>query len=252
MTAGVRLDIALVERSLVSSRNRAQRLVSQGRVHVNGTPAVRASQPIHPADEVLVVEPERWVSRAAHKLDAALDAIDPGGKLFADHPVVLDAGASTGGFTQVCLERGASLVHAIDVGHDQIHPSLRADHRVHVVEGFNLRHLTPADLPGPVDLVVCDVSFISLTMLLEQLLSVLTPTGMAVLMVKPQFEVGRELLGPGGVVTDPVLQQETVDRVAAQVSDLGWQVVAGEPAAITGTHGNQEFFLALSRPQPHR
>lgn len=245
----IRLDLALVERGLASSRTRAQRLLRDGLVRLNGHLTTRGSQPVSASDLVVVDlgEEHRWVSRAALKLDRALDELDPDGRLFAGSPVVLDAGASTGGFTQVCLERGARLVHAVDVGHDQLHPDLRADPRVHVVEGFNLRDLTPESLPGPVDLVVCDVSFISVRLLLGPLFSVLAPHGRALVMVKPQFEVGREALGSGGLVTDPALQEGSVQQVIADARQLGWQATEPRPAAIPGTHGNQEFFVLFGR-----
>lgn len=244
---GRRLDQALVDRGLARSRSRASDLVAEGHVRLNGAVARKAATPVGPQDVLEVIAAPAWVSRAALKLVGALDEVDPGGALFAAGPVVLDAGASTGGFTQVCLARGASLVHAIDVGHDQLDPALRADPRVRVVEGFNLRDLTPEHLPGAVDLVVCDVSFISLRLLLGPLLSVLRPEGVALLMVKPQFEVGRDRLGPGGVVADPDLRREAVDAVLSEARALGWMALARRPAVITGAHGNQEYFVLLAR-----
>ncbi|MGA4668186.1 TlyA family RNA methyltransferase [Propionibacteriaceae bacterium Y1923] len=246
-TPARRLDLELVARGLAPSRNIAQRLVAAGVVRVNGTPAIRSATPVDSDDLVEVAGRQRWVSRAGEKLAGILDELDPDNTWFADAPVVLDAGASTGGFTQVCLHRGAGLVHAIDVGHDQLDPGLRADPRVRVVEGFNLRHLTPDDLPGGVDLVVCDVSFISVRLLLEPLLSVLRPHGRALVMVKPQFEVGRERLGAGGVVSDPELQAEAVQAVREDAARLGWASSEPHPARITGSAGNQEFFLLLRR-----
>lgn len=247
---GRRLDLELVARGLATSRNISQRLVAEDKVLLNGQPVTRPSTPVTDDDVLEVTQTQQWVSRAALKLIGILDEIDPDNALFADGPVVLDAGASTGGFTQVCLHRGASRVHAIDVGHDQLEASLRADPRVHAVDGFNLRVLAPEDLPERVDLVVCDVSFISVRMLLAPLLSVLTPAGQALVMVKPQFEVGRSRLGAGGVVSDPGVQAEVVQAVRDDATALGWTSSEPRPAAITGSAGNQEFFLLLQRADP--
>jgi 23S rRNA (cytidine1920-2'-O)/16S rRNA (cytidine1409-2'-O)-methyltransferase len=182
---------------------------------------------------------DRYVSRAAHKLSAALD--DSGTAVPAR---VLDAGASTGGFTQVCLERGAERVYAVDVGHGQLAPALRADPRVTVHEGVNLRDLTLGHVGGaPVGLIVADVSFISLTLLVAPLAGVLAPGGVALLLVKPQFEVGRAALGKGGVVTDPAAQAEAVAAVARAAAGVGWTVRWQGASPLPGTHGNREVFL---------
>lgn len=246
---GRRLDVELVARGLATSRNISQRLVAEDKVLLNGQPVRRTSTLVTDGDLLEVTQTQQWVSRAALKLIGILDEIDPDNALFADGPVVLDAGASTGGFTQVCLHRGARRVHAIDVGHDQLEVSLRADPRVHAVDGFNLRELTPDDLPELVDLVVCDVSFISVRMLLAPLLSVLKPHGQALVMVKPQFEVGRKRLGAGGVVTNPDVHTEVVQLVRDDAAALGWTSSEPRPAAITGGAGNQEFFLLLQRAE---
>lgn len=238
----MRLDVALVERGLARSRTHAARLIDDGRVTVNGQPAAKPAQLVGPHDD-LQAEAEHWVSRAAHKLLGALD--DSG------LPVqgrVLDAGASTGGFTQVCLERGAQLVYAVDVGHGQLVDHLRAEPRVRVHEGLNLRDLTLAHLDHvPVDLVVGDVSFISLRLLLPQLLGVLAPDGDALLLVKPQFEVGRERLGSGGVVRDQRQRLAAVDGVVAAAADLGWAERWRGTSKLPGAAGNVEFFVWLSR-----
>lgn len=237
----MRLDVALVARGIVGSRNRAARLIAEGKVRVDGVTATKASQPVEEGQQV-EADVERWVSRAAHKLLGALDA--SGARVPAR---VLDAGASTGGFTQVCLERGASTVYAVDVGHDQLHPNLREDPRVVVHEGLNLRDLTLAHLDGePVGLVVGDVSFISLTLLLEPLLAVCS--GEALLLVKPQFEVGRHRLGPGGIVTDPAARLEAVDGVLAKAAELGWECRWRGESQLPGAHGNAEWLVAL-RPR---
>lgn len=237
----MRLDVALVARGIVESRNRAARLIAEGRVRVDGVVAAKASLPVEDGQQ-LEADVERWVSRAAHKLLGALD--DSGTRVPAR---VLDAGASTGGFTQVCLERGAQTVYAVDVGHDQLVTSLREDPRVVVREGLNLRDLTLDHLDGqPVELVVGDVSFISLTLLLEPLLAVCA--GEALLLVKPQFEVGRHRLGPGGVVTDPSARRDAVDGVLAKAEELGWVCRWQGESQLPGTHGNTEWLVAL-RPR---
>lgn len=236
----MRLDVALVERGLARSRTHAARLIREGHVTVAGEPVTRAA---HQVDDEAMIDAtaERWVSRAAYKL---LGALSDSGVLVPGR--VLDAGASTGGFTQVCLDRGADRVYAVDVGHDQLVKQLRDDPRVSVHEGLNLRDLTLDHLDGqPVDLVVGDVSFISLTLLLPRLLGALSPTGEALLLVKPQFEVGRERLGRGGVVRDPKLRQAAVDRVVESAAGLGWRQTWRGQSRLPGSAGNVEFFVRL-------
>lgn len=238
----MRLDLALVQRGIARSRTHASTLIAEGRVLVDGVAATKPSQQVGD-DSLLSAEVDRWVSRAAHKLIGALDETG-----LEVHGRVLDAGASTGGFTQVCLERGAELVYAVDVGHDQLASQLRGDERVNVAEGRNLRDLTMADVGGtPVDLVVCDVSFISLRMILPRLLGVLADQGDALLLVKPQFEVGRELLGNGGVVRDPARRVAAVDAVSALGKALGWRERWRGQSRLPGAAGNVEFFVWLTR-----
>ena len=234
----MRLDVALAERGLARSRSHAAQLIAQGAVTVNGLPAAKPSQPVTDADEVAAAV-DHWVSRAARKL---LGALEQSGTHVPGR--VLDAGASTGGFTQVCLEHGARRVYAVDVGHDQLAAEIRHDDRVTVWEGLNLRDLTLNHLDGePVDLIVGDVSFISLIVLLPALLPVLRPAGAALLLVKPQFEVGRELLGAGGIVRDPEHQRQAVDRVVAAANDLGWAETWCGVSQLPGAGGNTEFFV---------
>jgi 23S rRNA (cytidine1920-2'-O)/16S rRNA (cytidine1409-2'-O)-methyltransferase len=238
----VRLDVALVARGLARSRTQAARLLADGRVTLNGVPAPKASMPVGDGDEIAAVE-ERWVSRAAHKL---LGALDDSGVTVSGR--VLDAGASTGGFTQVCLDRGAGRVYAVDVGHGQLADPVAADPRVVVHEGLNLRDLTLDHLDGaPVDLVVGDVSFISLTLLLPRLLGALTRGGEALLLVKPHFEVGRERLGQGGIVRDPALRERAVDDVVAAAEELGWRERWRGESRLPGTSGNVEYFVHFVR-----
>lgn len=237
----MRLDVALVERGIARSRNHAAQLIAQGQVSVNDQRALKAAQAVT-EDDLVSAEVERWVSRAAHKLLGALE--DTGLRV---HGRVLDAGASTGGFTQVCLERGAERVYAVDVGHDQLVETLREDPRVSVHEGLNLRDLTLADLDAtPVDLVVGDVSFISLKLLLPRLLSVLAEDGEALLLVKPQFEVGRQRLGAGGVVRDDALRRQAVDGVVEAAAEQGWIERWRGTSRLPGSAGNVEYFVRLT------
>lgn len=236
----MRLDRALVARGLARSRTQAARLVAEGRVRVAGTLAQKPAMNVDASTEISA-DTEKWVSRAAHKLLGAI--ADSGTSL---HGRVLDAGASTGGFTQVALEHGSDLVYAVDVGHHQLAAPIRSDPRVRVREGLNLRDLSLADLDGePVDIVVGDVSFISLKLLLPSLLGVIRPGGVALLLVKPQFEVGKERLGTGGVVRDPRLREETVDAVVEAAGVLGWGCDWRGPSRLPGAGGNQEFFIRL-------
>ncbi len=238
----MRLDAALPARDLARSRNQASQLIRAGQVLVDGDVVTRASHPVGDDADIRVLA-QPWVSRAAHKLLGALDASG------TDVPSrVLDAGASTGGFTQVCLSRGAEAVYAVDVGHDQLAAELRQDPRVHVREGLNLRELQLAHLDdAPVDLVVGDVSFISLTLLMPTMLAVLHASGTALLLVKPQFEVGRDRLGAGGVVRSDEDREAAVARVVATASDLGWRCDWQGRSPLPGQSGNVEFFVRLTR-----
>ncbi len=244
-----RLDLELAARGLARSRSQARELVRSGRVLVDGRVVDKPSEPVTGAQNVSLEEEDPWVSRAAHKLVGALDALawtELGAR-------ALDAGASTGGFTQVLLSRGVERMYSVDVGHDQLAPRLRADPRVVVREGLNLRRLTLDDLEGrPVDLVVADVSFISLTLLLEPLFAVVAPRGRALLMVKPQFEVGRDRLGPGGVVRDENLRLRAVDAVVAAASALGWTSTWRGTSPLPGPAGNIEYFVAFERAEAPR
>jgi 23S rRNA (cytidine1920-2'-O)/16S rRNA (cytidine1409-2'-O)-methyltransferase len=238
-----RLDRALVERGLARSRQQAAEAVRSGRVSVNGRLASRPAQPVGPEDRLEVSGADRYVSRAAHKL---ADALASSG---AEVPSrVLDAGASTGGFTQVLLEAGAERVYAVDVGHGQLAPRLREDSRVRVWERLNLRDLTLDHLDGePVGLAVADVSFISLTILLPSLLAVLRPDGDALLLVKPQFEVGRAGLDDHGVVREPGLRARAVAGVVEAAEALGWRVTWRAESCLPGESGNVEYFVRLRR-----
>ncbi|OMH36901.1 TlyA family RNA methyltransferase [Tersicoccus sp. Bi-70] len=238
-----RLDVELVVRGLARSRTHAARLVREGRVSVNGVAATKVALTTAPQDDLAVsAAAEEYVSRAGHKLAGALRA-------FPDVAVAgrrcLDAGASTGGFTDVLLRAGAREVAAVDVGHDQLVPQLRADPRVRVVEGLNIRHLTPEDIGGPVQLTVADLSFISLRLVVEPLAAATEPGGDLVLMVKPQFEVGRSRLGKGGVVVSAADRRAAVDGVITAARDAGLTVRGEATSPLPGQDGNVEFFLWL-------
>ncbi|SDS27047.1 23S rRNA (cytidine1920-2'-O)/16S rRNA (cytidine1409-2'-O)-methyltransferase [Friedmanniella luteola] len=242
-----RLDRLLLTRGLARSRSQAQALVAAGDVQVDGVVVTKASAVV-PDRAALTVTADPYVSRAAHKLLGALDELGlaVGGR-------ALDAGSSTGGFTQVLLERGCAPVYAVDVGTDQLVPALRADPRVVVREQTNLRDLTLGHVDGtPVDLVVADVSFISLTLLVAPLAGVTRPGGRLLLMVKPQFEVGRERLGRGGVVREPGLHREAVETVLAAADGQGWHALAVRPSRLPGPAGNREFFVLLGDVAPRQ
>lgn len=242
-----RLDRALTERGLARSRTVAAGLIKAGRVSVNGSPVTKPSAVVLPEDalEVAATEGEEYVSRAGHKLAGALERfpdVDPAGKR------CLDAGASTGGFTDVLLRRGAREVVAVDVGHDQLVPELRADPRVRVHEGLNVRYLDPAQIGGPAHLTVCDLSFISLTLVVPALAAATEPGGDLLLMVKPQFEVGVHALSRTGVVTSEAAREAAVERVRECARDVGLEVLGTAPSPLPGQDGNVEFFVWCRRP----
>lgn len=254
MPDSVRLDAELVRRGLARSRQRAADLIAAGRVEVAGAVATKPAQPVSPDADVDVRGDDRteYVSRAAHKLVGALDAV---AELVPAAVVVqgarcLDAGASTGGFTQVLLERGAAHVVAVDVGHGQMADVVAADPRVTSLEGVNVRGLTTGETGGPVGLVVADLSFISLTVALPALLGVAAPGADLLVMVKPQFEVGRDRLGSSGVVSSPDLREEAVRQVAQAAERLGAVVRAVLPSPLPGPSGNHEYFLWLRPGAP--
>ncbi|MCC2308719.1 TlyA family RNA methyltransferase [Cellulomonas chengniuliangii] len=246
---GSRLDSELVRRGVARSRRHAAELIAAGRVLVDGAVARRSATSVRDGQRVDVdatdAEPA-WASRAAHKLVGALDAWADEG-LRVEGRLCLDAGASTGGFTDVLLRRGAAHVVAVDVGHDQLVQALREDPRVEVREGVNVRGLEPGDVDPAPELVVADLSFISLTLVLPALVAVARPDADLVVMVKPQFEVGRERLGSGGVVRSPVLRAEAVLGVARSAVRLGLDVAGVVRSPLPGPSGNVEYFLWLRR-----
>ncbi|HNU83414.1 MAG TPA: TlyA family RNA methyltransferase [Thermoanaerobaculia bacterium] len=240
----MRLDQLLVERGLFASREQARRSVMAGAVEVDGRRVDKPGAAVDAAAALAVREREPFVSRGGRKLAGALDAfgIDPAGR------VCLDIGASTGGFTDCLLQRGARRVYAFDVGHGLLDARLRADPRVVLRERFNARHLEPGDVPEPVALAVFDVSFISLLKVVPPAIPLVAPGGLLLPLVKPQFEVGRAAVGKGGVVRDESVRREIVRRRAAELVDLGLELVAESDSRLPGADGNREVFLLLRRP----
>ena len=241
-----RLDAELVRRGLARSREHAVALIADGRVAVGGRAATKPATGVDAGTPVVVrTDPDEpsWVSRGAHKLLGALEAFP----VAVSGRRALDAGASTGGFTEVLLSRGAAEVVAVDVGYGELAWSLRTDERVRVHERTNVRTLTPEAIDGPVDLVVADLSFISLRLVLPALIACARPDADLLPMVKPQFEVGRERLGAGGVVRDLGHRADAVLEVARSAASLGWGTAGVVASPLPGPAGNVEFFLWLRR-----
>jgi 23S rRNA (cytidine1920-2'-O)/16S rRNA (cytidine1409-2'-O)-methyltransferase len=242
--AKVRLDRLLVERGLAESGARAQALILAGRVFRGEERLDKPGLQVAADAPVTVRAADDHVSRGAHKLIAGLDAfgIDPAGL------ACLDVGASTGGFTDVLLRRGAARVHAVDVGYGQLDARLRGDPRVVVLERTNARHLTAAQVPEPVDLVVCDASFIPLKLALPAPLALTRPGAALVALIKPQFEVGKGQIGKGGVVRDPALHEAVCAGVADWLGGQpGWRVLGTIPSPLLGPAGNREFLIGAAR-----
>lgn len=241
-----RLDQLLLNLGLVASRSRARDAIQRGTVTVNGRVVTKPSAAVDEDAAIAIDDPAQdYVSRAALKLVAALDhfGLDPAGL----H--CLDVGASTGGFTEVLLQRGASHVTAIDVGHDQMHPRIADDPRVANIEGLNARNLTADDVGHPITFLVSDVSFISLKLALAPALDLAEPAATCVLLVKPQFEAGREAIAKSGLLKDPA----SAPSVAAELErwlkeDMGWNSLGLIPSPIAGGDGNQEYLLAGTKP----
>ncbi|GAA5192147.1 TlyA family RNA methyltransferase [Rugosimonospora acidiphila] len=252
MAKRTRLDAELVRRGLARSREQAVALIDAGRVEVRGTAASKAAAMVDPADPLRVLGADvgdEYVSRGGHKLVGALAEFGPRGLTVAGRRC-LDAGASTGGFTDVLLRAGAAQVVAVDVGYGQLAWSLRTDDRVVVHDRTNVRALTPDQIGGPAELTVADLSFISLRLVLAALADCTAPDGDLVPMVKPQFEVGKGRVGPGGVVRDPQLRADAVLEVAAHAAGLGFGVSGVATSPLPGPSGNVEFFLWLRRDAP--
>ena len=239
----MRADLLLVQRGIAASRERARAMIESGTVLVDGVAMTRPARRL--ATDVTITTTKddlAWVSRAALKLIGGLDAfprIDPKDRY------CVDIGASTGGFTEVLLARGARHVVAVDVGRDQLHPRLAGDARVESRQGVNARHLKAADFSQPPELIVCDASFISLTKVLPAVLDIAAPGAGLIALVKPQFEVGRGAIGKGGIVRDQAAAEGALARVADWlVTVAGWRLVGTAPSPIKGRDGNREFLLA--------
>lgn len=248
MTAGKRLDILLVEKNFFKTRSRARDAIIRQTVKVNGEIIFKAGQIISDDAEIIVCDPaQNYVSRAALKLISALDIFP----IITNKVTALDIGASTGGFTQVLLERGAAHVIAVDVGHHQLDTRLSNNSAITLLEGLNVRDLKQEHLSGwEIDLIVSDVSFISLTLALPPALSLAKKGAQAVLLVKPQFEVGRQHLGKGGVLKDPSMAQKTAERLFDWLNTQGgWSAKGLLPSPIAGSDGNLEYLLFGEKQQ---
>jgi len=244
----IRLDAELVRRDLARSRENASDLIESRSVLVNGIPATKPATMVDAETSIkLAGKRDDFVSRGGHKLAGALDAFSG---VVVEGKRALDAGASTGGFTDVLLRRNAAHVVAVDVGYGQLAWELRQDPRVSILDRTNIRHLTGDVVGEPIDLVVADLSFISLTLVLPALAAVSKPEADFVVMVKPQFEVGREKLGAGGVVRDPALRKAAVIDVADSAYDVGLGTMAIVASPLPGPAGNVEYFLWLRRGAP--
>ncbi|HEV8532272.1 MAG TPA: TlyA family RNA methyltransferase [Methylomirabilota bacterium] len=238
-----RIDVALVSRGLAPTREKAARLLLAGAVLVDGRRVDKPGVLVAPGAELKVTARQKFVSRGGDKLAHALAAfrVEPKGR------VCVDVGASTGGFTHCLLENGAARVYAVDVGQGQLDASLRADGRVVVMEKTNARQLTPEAFPDPPSLATIDISFISLEKVLSPVFTVLTPDGEAIALVKPQFEIGKGLVGKGGVVRDAAHHKTVVSRVARYCVLHGWHARGVAVSPLKGPKGNREFFLHLTR-----
>jgi 23S rRNA (cytidine1920-2'-O)/16S rRNA (cytidine1409-2'-O)-methyltransferase len=248
VSAPRRLDTELVRRGLVESRAEAREAVQAGLVTVDGAPALKPARQVRPSQAIVVTAPPRtYVSRGGEKLAHALDRF--GVEAAGRH--CLDAGVSTGGFTDCLLQRGAARVLAVDVGYGQVHDRVRRDERVEVRERTNVRELTPEDVPAPAPtLVVADVSFISLASIIAVLREVAAEDAEAVVLVKPQFEAGRDEVGKGGVVRDPAVWRRALEQVAAAGARVGWPAMDATASPLLGPAGNVEFLLHLqAKPQ---
>jgi 23S rRNA (cytidine1920-2'-O)/16S rRNA (cytidine1409-2'-O)-methyltransferase len=243
MSKRLRLDQLLVARGLFASREQAQRAIMAGNIKIGTQIAAKPSQLLEPDAGIAVKPTRKYVGRGALKLESALDhfRIDVHGK------AALDIGASTGAFTDCLLQRGAAKVYAIDVGHGQLDWKIRNDPRVVVIEKLNARFLSREHIPELIGVCVIDVSFISLTLILPNAFDLITPGGVILALIKPQFELQRADVGRGGVIRDPALHQKAQDKIVAFVTSRGHVVTGVVPSAIKGADGNQEFFACLQK-----
>jgi 23S rRNA (cytidine1920-2'-O)/16S rRNA (cytidine1409-2'-O)-methyltransferase len=242
-TRKLRIDNLLVERGFFETRDRAQRAIMAGDVRVGDRAVAKSSELVKADASISVAQQSQYVGRGALKLTGALDFFD----VDVDAKVALDIGASTGGFTDCLLQRGAKKVYAVDVGQGQLAWKIRQDPRVVVLEKLNARFLSREHIPELVDLCVIDVSFISLTLILPRAFELLTQDGMIVALIKPQFELERKEVGRGGIVRDPVLHEKAQQKIVNFARAANHRVVGIVPSTITGADGNQEFFICLRR-----
>ena len=241
----MRADKWLVEQQLVASRQKAKELIETGAVRANGEIVKKPNQSLSPDAAITIDSPlQDWVSRGALKLIGGLETF---AHISASDKICLDLGASTGGFTQVLLSKGASRVYAVDVGHGQLADSLRAEAKVHNFEKINARHLNETQVPDDFQLIVCDVSFISLKLALAPALSMAQKGCQLLALIKPQFEVGRAGLDKGGIVKDDDLRAQIVQEISSWVSAQGWQVFGVNDSPITGPDGNHEYLIAAEK-----
>ena len=238
-----RIDQTLVARGFFASRERAQRAIMAGEVRVGDRVFAKAAELIEIDAPISVVQPPRFASRGALKLGGALDffGVEVKGK------TALDIGSSTGGFTDCLLQRGAAKLFAVDVGHGQLAWKLRNDPRVTVMEKVNARFLSREDISEVADLCVIDVSFISLTLILPRAFELIAPDGMILALIKPQFELQRKDVGRGGIVREPALHEKAQQKIVKFVEEANYHVVGLVPSTITGTDGNQEFFICIRK-----
>jgi len=238
-----RIDQTLVERGFFASRERARRAIMAGEVRVGDRVFAKAAELIEIDAPISIVQPPQFASRGALKLGGALDffGVEVKGK------TALDIGSSTGGFTDCLLQRGAAKLFAVDVGHGQLAWKLRNDPRVTVMEKVNARFLSREDIPEVADLCVIDVSFISLTLILPRAFELIAPEGMILALIKPQFELQRKDVGRGGIVREPTLHQKAQQKIVKFVEEANYHVVGLVPSTITGTDGNQEFFICIRK-----
>src|SRR6266404_111884 len=239
----LRIDDALVERGFFDSRQRAQRAILAGEVRMGDHVLAKASELVEANATISVAEAPQFVGRGATKLSGALDFF----KVEVANKVALDIGASTGGFTDCLLQRGAAKVFAVDVGRGQLAWKIRNDPRVIVIEKLNARFLSREHIPADVDLCVIDVSFISLTLILPRAFELVTAEGVIVALIKPQFELQRKDVGRGGIVREPALHEKAEQKIVNFVQEAGYRVAGLVPSAITGTDGNQEFFICIRK-----
>jgi len=238
-----RIDQTLVERGFFASRERAQRAIMAGEVRVGDRVFAKAAELIEIDAPISIVQPPQFASRGALKLGGALDffGVEVKGK------TALDIGSSTGGFTDCLLQRGAAKLFAVDVGHGQLAWKLRNDPRVTVMEKVNARFLSREDIPEVADLCVIDVSFISLILILPRAFELIAPEGMILALIKPQFELQRKDVGRGGIVREPALHEKAQQKIMKFVEEANYHVVGLVPSTITGTDGNQEFFICIRK-----